>query len=172
MMSARRLVSGALIAGAIIVAAVWRPAAGQSRADVEQIREQLVGSYRLVWYNSYDTAGRETKLPYTFGQISYDRAGRMSAQLVRDGQRKFAGAQPTDQERLTAYASFISYFGAYEIDPARRSVTHHVEGSMNPNMVGSHLTRYFEFSPDGRSLFLSVKDGERVTGRLQWDRYR
>lgn len=146
--------------------------AGQTRSDVETIRERLVGSYRLVWYNSYDAAGKETKLPYTFGQISYDRAGRMSAQLVRDGQQKFAGAQPTDQERLTAYGSFISYFGAYEIDPVKRAVTHHVEGSMNPNMVGSHLTRYFEFSPDGRSLFLSVKDGDRVTGRLQWDRYR
>lgn len=31
--------------------------------------------------------------------------------------------------------------------------------------------RYFEFSPDGKSLFLSVKTGDRVTGKLQWDRY-
>lgn len=156
---------------AVVMALTLVPASGQSRSDVEAIRTQLVGSYRLVWYRSYDASGKETVLPYTFGQISYDRAGRMSAQLVRTGQARFAGAQPTDGERLAAYGSFISYFGAYEIDPIRRAVTHHVEGSMNPNMVGSHLTRFFEFSPDGKSLFLSVKDGDRVTGRLQWDRY-
>ena len=42
---------------------------------------------------------------------------------------------------------------------------------MSPNMVGAELVRYYEFSPDGKSLFLMVKNGERVTGRLQWDRY-
>lgn len=149
--------------------------AGQSSGavdDVARIREQLVGSYRLVWYRSYDQAGKESPLPYTVGQISYDRAGRMSAQLSRDGQRRFATNPPTEQERAVAYGSFISYFGAYDIDPVKRAVTHHVEGSNNPNMVGNHLTRYFEFSPDGRSLFLSVKDGDRVTGKLQWDKYR
>jgi hypothetical protein len=43
-------------------------------------------------------------------------------------------------------------------------VTHHVEGAMSPNMVGSDQVRYFEFSPDGKSLYLSVKSGDRVTG--------
>ena len=155
------------------IAAQSSPRAGApaTSPEIEKIRQQLVGSYRLVWYRSYDKEGKETVLPYKFGQISYDRAGRMSAQLVRDGQQKFASAQPTEQERATAYSSFISYFGAYDIDPVKRAVTHHVEGAVNPNMVGNNLTRYFEFSPDGRSLFLSVKDGERVTGRLQWDRF-
>lgn len=141
-------------------------------SEVEKIREQLVGSYALVWYNSYDAAGKETKLPYSVGQISYDRAGRMSAQLVRDGQPKFTTSPPSEKERATAYSSFISYFGRYDIDPVKRSVTHHVQGAMNGNMVGNDLTRYFEFSPDGKSLFLSVKDGDRVVGRLRWDKYR
>jgi hypothetical protein len=164
-----------LIAGLGIVAGARaaraqgaKPASG---SDVETIRQQLVGSYRLVWYRSYDAAGKETVLPYRAGQISYGREGRMSAQLAREGQQRFAAAQPTELERAAAYSSFISYFGAYDIDPVKRAVTHHVEGSNNPNLVGNHLTRYFEFSPDGKSLFLSVKDGERVTGRLQWDRY-
>jgi hypothetical protein len=145
---------------------------GSPGSDVEQIRDQLVGAYQLVWYRSYDQAGKETVLPYTVGQISYDRAGRMSAQLMRDNHKRFAGTPPTEQERATAYSNFISYFGAYDIDPVQRSVTHHVQGAVNPNMVGSDLTRYFEFSADGKSLFLTVKDGERIVGRLQWDKYR
>jgi hypothetical protein len=145
--------------------------AGQS-ADAEKLRGQLVGAYKLVSYVNYDQSGKPTPAPFTIGQISYDKAGRMSAQLMRPDRQKFAANPPTDAERATAYSGFISYFGRYEIDPVKRTVTHHVEGSMSPGTVGAMLVRYFEFSPDGGSLFLSVKDGERVTGKLQWDRYR
>jgi hypothetical protein len=165
--------AGAILCGAMAVAT----AAGQggpagSVSDVEQIRAQLVGSYRLVWYKSYDKEGKETILPYTNGQISYDRAGRMSAQLVRSDQKKFTSTPPSEQERAAAYSAFISYFGAYDIDPVKRSVTHHVQGANNPGMTGNDLTRYFEFSKDGGTLYLTVKDGERVAGRLQWDKHR
>lgn len=170
---ARRTWSGIVVAVTLTAAATTVvPSVTAQSADVEKIREQLAGSYRLVWYRSYDQAGKETVLPYTVGQISYDRAGRMSAQLMRENHKRFAGTPPTEQERATAYSNFISYFGAYDIDPVKRSVTHHVQGSVNPNMVGSDLTRYFEFSADGASLFLTVKDGERIVGRLQWDKYR
>lgn len=173
----RRAWRGLMVAVALAAAAATavpsaRAQPSRQSADVEKIREQLAGSYRLVWYRSYDQAGKETVLPYTVGQISYDRAGRMSAQLMRDNHQRFAGTPPTEQERATAYSNFISYFGAYDIDPVKRFVTHHVQGSVNPNMVGSDLTRYFEFSADGKSLFLTVKDGERIVGRLQWDKYR
>jgi len=162
------------MAGAVAIAAIaaTAPSMMAQSADVEKIRGQLVGSYRLVWYRSYDQAGKETVLPYTVGQISYDGAGRMSAQLMRENHKRFASTPPTEHERATACSNFISYFGAYDIDPVKRSVTHHVQGAVNPNMVGSDLTRYFEFSPDGNSLFLTVKDGERIVGRLQWDKYR
>lgn len=154
-----------LLPGALSVGA-------QQDANVERIREQLIGSYRLVWYVSYDREGRETKLPYSASQISYDRAGRMSAQLMRDDRPRFASNPPTEAERAAAYSTFTSYFGRYVIDPDKRTVTHLVEGSLSPNTVGRGLVRHFEFSPDGRTLFLSVKDGDRVTGRLRWDRHQ
>lgn len=157
--------------GALLLAGAFSVRAQES-ADVEGIREQLVGSYRLVWYMSYDRESRESKLPYSVGQISYDRVGRISAQLMRDDRPRFALNRTTEAERAAAYSSFISYFGRYVIDAARRTVTHHVEGSLSPNMVGQSLVRHFEFSTDGRTLFLSVKDGDRVTGRLRWDRHQ
>jgi len=143
----------------------------QERPDAERVRQQLVGTYKLVSYESYDQNGAATRLPYAVGQIAYDAAGRMSAQLMRDGRSKLPTPQASDAERAAAYSSYIAYFGHYTIDPDKRTVTHHVEGALSPNMVGSDLLRYFEFSPDGISLFLSVKSGERLTGRLQWDRY-
>jgi hypothetical protein len=145
----------------------------QQPADAGRIKQQLIGSYKLISYVGYDANGAATKLPYSDGQISYDSAGRMSAQLMRSDRPKLPPAgSATDAERAAAFGGYIAYFGAYTIDPEKRTVTHHVEGAMNPNMVGSNLVRHFEFSPDGKSLFLSVKDGERVTGKLQWDRHK
>ena len=37
---------------------------------------------------------------------------------------------------------------------------------------GDHGVHAVVPTPDGKSLFLEVREGERVVGRLQWDRYR
>ena len=142
----------------------------QQSSDATRVRQQLIGSYKLISYIAYDANGAATTLPYSVGQISYDAAGRMSAQLMRSGRAKLTTPGAPEAERAAAFGTYIAYFGAYTIDADKHTVTHHVEGAMNPNMVGSNLVRHYEFSPDGKSLFLSVKDGERVTGKLQWDR--
>ena len=142
----------------------------QQSSDAARVRAQLIGSYKLISYVSYDANGAPTTLPYSVGQISYDAAGRMSAHLMRSGRPRLTTPGAPEAERAAAFGTYIAYFGAYTIDADKHTVTHHVEGAMNPNMVGSNLVRHYEFSPDGKSLFLSVKDGERLTGKLQWDR--
>jgi len=154
---ARRLIALCILAQSVVI-----PASAQQNAEVARIRQQLIGSYKLVWYLSYDQNGAETKLPYSAGQISYDAAGRMSAQLMRSD-----GETPTNPAQ-----GYVAYFGRYEIDAAQKIVTHLVEGSVTANMVGRAMPRHFEFSPDGETLFLSTKTGDRVTGRLRWDRYK
>lgn len=140
-------------------------------SERETIRNQFVGSYRLAWYKTYDAAGHDTTLPYAAGQISFDRAGRMSVFLVGRDRARFASASPGESERAAAYSSFTSYFGGYDIDPVKRAITYHVEGSLNPGLTGTDLTRFFEFTNGGATLFLTIKEGERVVGRLQWDKY-
>ena len=154
-----------------LVGAMVAGGRAQRRPDAARIKDQLVGSYKLISYVGYDQSGVATTLPYTVGQISYDAAGRMSAQLMREGRVKLTTPQASEAERAAAYSGYIAYFGHYTIEPDRGTVTHHVEAAMSPNMVGSDQVRFFEFSPDGKSLYLSVKSGDRVTGRLQWDRY-
>jgi hypothetical protein len=159
----------AIVTTLLGIAAMSAPA--HTQTDLPRLKQQFVGSYKLISYTSFDADGKPTLLPYSTGQISYDAAGRMSAQLMR-AERPRLPPRPSEAERAAAYSGFISYFGRYELDPAKRTVTHQVEGALSPNMVGSGLVRHFEFSQDGSTLFLSVKDGERVTGRLQWDRHR
>jgi hypothetical protein len=165
-------------AGAVIPVA-------QQGTDAERVRKQLVGSYKLISYTSFDEKGVATRLPYSVGQISYDAAGRMSAQLMRDTPPPGAPGTEPDQGGAPGQGQgqgrgrggqgaggYIAYFGSYQIDAANSVVYHIVEGSISPNMLGSRMPRYYEFSPDGKSLFLHTKNGDRVTGRLQWDRYK
>lgn len=152
----------------LIAAAV--PAAQQA-ADVQR---QLVGNWRLVKFENFDDKGAARPSAYTSGRITYDAAGQMAAQLMQSG-RKPLSMPPIATERAAAYGSFLSYFGGYTVDPAKGTVTHHVEGSTNPNWVSTptHLVRSYAFSPDGNRLMLSVKNAEgRVTGTLTWERIR
>jgi hypothetical protein len=82
------------------------------------------------------------------------------------------GGQATDAQRAAAAAGYVAYFGRYEIDAERGVVTHHVEGSLSQTMLGQAMPRWFEITPDGQTLYLSTKSGDRVTGRLRWDRHK
>src|SRR5688572_30835180 len=95
-----------LLSGAAAVS-VW----AQQRADVERVRQRLIGSYKLISYVGYDEKGTATKLPYSAGQISYDAAGRMSAQLMRADRPRFKPGSPASEaERAAAYSSYVAYF--------------------------------------------------------------
>ena len=96
----------------------------------------------------------------------------MAAQLMRPG-RAAHSATPTEAERAASYGSYVAYYGRYEVDAATAKVTHHVEGALNPNWVKTDLVRYWEFSPDGRRLSLSIRNAAgRTTGTLVWERIR
>lgn len=136
------------------------------------VQRQLVGNWRLVKFENFDEKGVARPSAYTSGRIMYDAAGQMAAQLMQSG-RKPLSTPPIETERAAAYSSYLSYFGRYTVDPSNSTVTHHVEGSTNPNWVGTptHLVRTYAFSADGNRLMLSVKNASgRVTGTLTWER--
>jgi hypothetical protein len=150
----------------LVVSAVG---AQPSPADIQK---RLVGHYRLLSFQNFDESGVARSGGYDEGRIMYDAAGNMAAQLMRAG-RKRLSTPATEAERAAAYSGYIAYYGRYTIDPATQKVTHHVEGSTNPNWVPTELVRYYELSPDGNRLLLSLKNAQgRVTGTLTWERLR
>ena len=165
------IVTGRTIALILMLFGTVAAPIAQQKPDAAALKKQLIGSYKLVSYVMYDEKGTERPTNYIVGQISYDAAGRMSAQLMAKD-RPTAGRGASDADRLASLSGYIAYFGRYEIDAERRVVTHHVEGSVNMGMVGQGMPRWFEFSPDGQTLYLMTKNGDRVTGRLRWDRYQ
>lgn len=153
-----------LLASAMALAAA---SAAQETADV---RQRFVGHWRLVSFENVDEQGVARLADYDGGRIMYDPAGQMSAQLMRSKRTRVS--QPsTEAERAAGYATYTAYYGRYTIDATAAKVTHHVEGALNPNWVGTDLVRYYRFSPDGRRLMLSLRDANgRTTGTLTWER--
>jgi hypothetical protein len=152
---------------ALVVAAATCPQA-QMRSGKGDPR--FVGNWRLVSFVNIDDKGVSTPSPFTGGRIMYDAAGQMAAQLTH-ANRAALPANPSDALRAAASTGYVAYYGGYEIDPAATKVTHHVEGSTNPNWPKTDLVRYFEFADGGNTLRLSIRNqAGRVTGTLTWAR--
>ena len=154
------------IAVALILATAAMPDAQQS------VAQRLAGAWELVNYEIIAADGTKRPGAYDRGQITYDAAGRMSAQLMNSANK--ADASPnTDDLRAAAYRRYLGYWGPFVVDAAAGHVTHVVEGSSNPSWVGSRQVRYYALSDDNAQLTLMLKDQSgRVTQSLLWKRLK
>jgi hypothetical protein len=99
----------------------------------------------------------------------------MAAQIMRPGRPPFASGdrqRGTDAEVRAAHDGYLAYWGTWDVDPARGTVTHHVRGSLFPNWVGQDQVRAFTL--DGDRLTLRTpplrQGGREVVGVLAWER--
>jgi Lipocalin-like domain len=134
--------------------------------------EKLVGTWRLISWEERDGGG-EVHYPLgpdAIGQISYERTGRMSAQLMRSKQPLFKREdwrQATTEEKAAAWSGYFGYFGTFTVDELAGAVVHHIEGSWFPNLVGTDQVRYFQF--EGQQIILDA-DTEWGKVRIVWEK--
>jgi hypothetical protein len=142
------------------------------------VRDQFIGVWKLVSMERKAPDGTLTH-PYgdaPIGRITYDRSGRMSAQLMRPG-RGHASLTPasssTDALRTASNEDlremvngFSAYFGTFDVDEGRKTVIHHVQAALLPSWVGTDLKRTYEFS--GNRLTLRVASASSLT--LVWEK--
>ena len=142
-------------------------------------REKLIGTWRLITFEFKKDNG-ETIYPFgaeAVGSIIYTESGHYSAQLMRKD-RQMIGAKDqfkaTDEEARSNFEGCISYFGTYEIDENAKIITHHVAGSIFPNMQGRDQKRMFELRRDQLQLITQPinLDGEKAVGILIWERQK
>jgi hypothetical protein len=136
--------------------------------------ENLVGTWRLISCEEREVGGGVNYPlgPDAIGQISYDAAGRMSAQLMRSNQAQFGREDPlqaTTEEKVAAWSNYFGYFGTYMIDSKAATVVHHIEGSWFPNLIGTDHVRYFRF--EGERLVL---DADTAWGQVRnvWEKIK
>ena len=136
------------------------------------MKERLIGSWRLVSYETTETEGRRGK-PYgdAVGRLSYDEQGNMAGQVMRPDRARVELGEGNAQQVRAAYLGYIAYFGTYEVAADGNTVVHHVHGALNPTWVGGEQVRRMRF--DGDRLVLSAdvrKSGAIVTHVLTWER--
>lgn len=123
------------------------------------VQRSLTGSWKLVTYEQSHPDGTVTypQGHQPVGRIVYDRAGRVSAHLMRQ--------QQTGEEILVQ--GFIAYHGTYALDERTQTVTHHIESCLLPGWAGTAQQRRYQL--DGNRLILRAqrKDSEV---RLTWER--
>jgi hypothetical protein len=146
------------------------------------IRNKFVGVWKLVSCESKDKITGEVRYPYgtkPIGRITYDAAGRMSAQLMDPGRRAIGGsstnrsaaaavreASPEDMRDILT--GFTAYFGTFDIDESSRTVIHHVQAHLIPSWVGTDLRRTYEFS--GGNQLILTPTFDQSANRLVWQR--
>ncbi|MYA59288.1 MAG: lipocalin-like domain-containing protein [Chloroflexi bacterium] len=134
----------------------------------------LIGAWRLVTYEAH--AGDEVSYPLgedASGYIMYTPDGYMSVLIMAAGRPNFESDDilgGTDEEKLEAARTFLSYGGRYEFLGDR--VVHKIETASYPNRVGTEQTRFIQFKGDELLLTTPpmVIHGTSRSGRLRWER--
>jgi hypothetical protein len=158
-----------LAAAALLITSGLSPASAQGRT----LKDRFVGTWKLVNVETRNAKG-EVVPPAAgasqnrTGYIIYDDAGYMAVSIMPLGRKKYAGAQPTDEEVRGALAGYTGYFGTFTINDKEQFVTHHLEGSVSPSMERDQK-RFFEMSGNR----LTLKPPPAANGnqqRLTWER--
>ena len=139
---------------------------------MKAVRERLVGSWRLVSYETRDPDGRRGE-PYAaaVGRLTYDDRGNMAGQVMRPDRARVEVGIGSAQTVRAAYIGYIAYFGSYEVSSDGTSVVHHVEGALNPEWVGGTQVRQLRFEGDRLVLSADVRKSDGiVTHTLTWER--
>ena len=125
-----------LMRAALCLAAVIAGSTAQAMSEASR----FPGAWRLVSaeYRAMDGTVVDSPWgPEPQGMLIYDSYGNMSAQLGRRERTRFAGSDQlrgSAEEIKAAFESYNAYWGRYEVDEHARTVTHHVEQAMFPEL--------------------------------------
>jgi hypothetical protein len=111
-------------------------------------REQLVGLWQLVGQFNISKEGQQIPVAERQrGRISWDRSGHVWVLLYNDGRKAPASPlMPTLDEYREMNSGLMTYYGTYDIDEAKQTVTHHLQAAANPSLIGTDLVRRYEFT--------------------------
>ena len=147
------------------------PAEPAAAMEVENPNDRFAGAWSLVRSERRDADGELIGEPLEnrVGYIMYDPAGYMGVALMQPDREPYSEGGPTGEEALAQMGSYASYFGRFTVNEADGYVTHHLEGSLNPDGAGSDYQRFFTF--EGENLILqppAAEDGSRSF--ITWER--
>lgn len=136
-----------------VVALGGVPAASAAAQKPASDREQLIGAWRLVSLDEPGPDGKVNSIEGLTGTLIYTRDGHMSVQIMYPP----SSSAVSNDYVLNGYEAS---FGSYDIDEAKHTVTHHVQGSITHGLVGKDLTRVYQVTGNRRLIIKSTRPDE------------
>jgi hypothetical protein len=139
--------------------------------------EDVIGTWRLKWWRNTASDGSSVEPlgAAPRGYLFYNHDGYMSVEMMAADRAPYEIADAfggTEEERVEAITTYLSYSGPYEVLADRDTVIHHIEVCSYPNWIGNAQVRFAEL--DGDHLTLSTKPmlfgGVERTAKLLWER--
>ena len=146
-----------------VVLAIVGVSQAQSVKKQTSAKEQLIGAWHLVHIDVPGRDGKPSLVTQPKGMLLYTRDGHMSVQLMYP---RSANVPPNEYVQDGYEASF----GSYDVDEAKHTLTHHVQGSVTRDLlVGKDLPRAYEFTADGHLIIRSTRPDEHWS--VTWEHY-
>jgi hypothetical protein len=130
----------------------------------------LAGTWELVDFVSRDPEGAVTR-PFgrAIGRLMYDAHGHMAGQIMQPDRPVVA--RDDDGAARAAYDGYIAYYGSYVVDDEGAVVTHQVNASLNPAIVGTGQVRRMRLDADRLILEADFRSRRgTVVQTLTWRR--
>jgi hypothetical protein len=139
--------------------------------------EKFIGTWKLV-SSEFHSSNGQVSYPWgkeVDGRLIYTADGNVAVQIMSPGRPNFAAKDHmngTDREIRAAFEGYQAYYGTFTLSELEKTITHHIQGSVYPNLIGHNLKRFFNLSDNQLTLSTPPMPmgGEKVTGVLIWTR--
>ena len=127
-------------------------------------RDQFIGVWKCIRQYNVGEDGKEIPVAVKQrGHISWDRSGRVWVLLYNEGRTAPASPmKPTLDEFREMYAGLMTYYGTYEVDETKKTITHHLEAAAWPSLMGTDLVRHYQFSGNRLTLVFPGKTQRHI----------
>jgi hypothetical protein len=126
---------------------------GSVAAQQKTLKEQLVGTWTLVSFQSTAADGNKTAVfgAQPKGILMIDASGHYAMVLTDPGRAKWKSdlrTQLSTEEFAAAAKGLVAQYGAWSVDEASKVLTRKVEGALSPNLAGNEQKPTIALSGD------------------------
>ncbi len=162
MRTAQRFVVALFCAALAMTIGAELTGASQGAAGAQRDRDRFVGAWRLAWLEEAAADGTVHRADCT-GLFVFTPDGHASVQVMY---RRPGGGDAGPVQY--AQGGYEASYGRYAVDERTQTWTFHVEGALVRRLVGTDLTRRYEFS--GNQLIVRPSSSDEHW-RVAWERY-
>ena len=149
--------------------------AGDALAQQKSLKEQLVGTWKLVSSHNVRNDGSKIDVygPNANGILIYTSDGHFALVNTRSDLPKFASNsrdRGTPEEYKAVVQGSLAYFGTYSVNEADKVITAQIEGSTFANMIGTDQKRVVASLTANELKFINPAPSRDGTLELVWKR--